>query len=256
MDFLLLGIHLFKEFVQEVNCTSLTIYGQTVPKKNPRLISKSQKTNYEENQALVAHVKKRKERRNTSSKKTRISILYHKKDVSKIRCFTCKKLGHFSYQCPQGKGKRKHHAQATDMEESTSQKRTKESKDEEYVFVSSLTGTISQGSDIWLMDNGASKHMTGFRSSLTKLTEKSSSLQVELGGDSRHEIKGVGEASYQHDSSNYISIKYVLFVQGLKKNLLSICALEDKGFIVAFVDGQVLLWPNNSSIDPTNVIGV
>jgi hypothetical protein len=127
-----------------------------------RLISKSQKTNDEENQALVAHVKKRKERRNNSPKKNRRSVPDHKKDVSKIRCFNCQKLGHFAYQCPQGKGKRKHHAHATDMEESTSQKKTKESKDEEYVFVSALTGTITQGSDIWLVDSGASKHMTGF----------------------------------------------------------------------------------------------
>jgi hypothetical protein len=47
-----------------------------------------------------------------------------------------------------------------------------------------------------------------------------------------------------------------LFVQGLKKNLLSIFALEDKGFRVAFVDGQVLLWPKNSSMDKATVIGV
>jgi hypothetical protein len=32
------------------------------------------------------------------------------KDVSKIRCYKCQKLGHFSYDCPQGKGKRKHQA--------------------------------------------------------------------------------------------------------------------------------------------------
>ena len=108
-----------------------------------RLISKTQKTNDEENQALATHVKKRKERRNNSPKKNRRSFPDHKKDVSKIRCFNCQKLGHFAYQCPQGKGKRKHHAHATDMEESTYQKNTKESKDEEYVFVSALIGTIT-----------------------------------------------------------------------------------------------------------------
>jgi hypothetical protein len=103
-----------------------------------------------------------KERRISSLKKNRRSVPDHKKDVSKIRRFNCQKLGHFSYQCPQGKGKRKHQAHATDMEESTSQKRTKETKDEEYVFVSTVTGTITQGSDIWLVDSGASKHMTRF----------------------------------------------------------------------------------------------
>jgi len=157
-----------------------------------RLTSKMQKTNDEENQALAAHVKKRKERRNNSSKKNRRSVLDHKKDVSKIRCFNCQKLGHFAYQCSQGKGKRKHHAHATYMEESTSHKKTRETKDEEYIFISALTGTITQGSYIWLVDNGSSKHMTGFRNSLTNLTENSSSLQVELGDDSEHVVKGVG----------------------------------------------------------------
>ena len=79
---------------------------------------------------------------------------------------------------------------------------------------------------------------------------------MELGDDSKHPIKGVGEASLELDSGNPLSIKDILFVQGLKKNLLSISALEDKGFRVAFVDGQVLLWPKNSSIDKATVIGV
>ena len=79
---------------------------------------------------------------------------------------------------------------------------------------------------------------------------------MELGEDSKHTVKGVGEASLQLDSSNHISIKDVLFVQGLKKNLLSISALEDKGFRVAFMDGQVLIWPKNSNIDKVIMIGV
>jgi len=44
-----------------------------------RLISKSQKTNDEENQALVSHVKKRKEMRESSLEK--IGKPHHKKDV-------------------------------------------------------------------------------------------------------------------------------------------------------------------------------
>jgi hypothetical protein len=79
---------------------------------------------------------------------------------------------------------------------------------------------------------------------------------VVPGDNSKHAIKGVGEASLQLDSGNPLSIKDILFVQGLKKNLLSISALEDKGFRVAFVDGQVLLWPKNSNINKGTVIGV
>ena len=38
-------------------------------------------------------------------------------------------------------------------------------------------------------------------------------------------------------------MKEVLFVPGLKKNLLSILALDAKGMQVAFIDGQVIMWP-------------
>ena len=38
-------------------------------------------------------------------------------------------------------------------------------------------------------------------------------------------------------------MKEVLFVPGLKKNLLSIYALDAKSMRVAFIDGQVIMWP-------------
>jgi hypothetical protein len=47
----------------------------------------------------------------------------------------------------------------------------------------------------------------------------------------------------------------VLYVPGLKKNLLSISAMEDRGYAVAFIDGQVLAWPKGLSLDSTEVIG-
>ena len=37
---------------------------------------------------------------------------------------------------------------------------------EEYVLISTLTGSVSHGSDTWLVDSGASKHMIGYKDSL------------------------------------------------------------------------------------------
>ena len=48
----------------------------------------------------------------------------------------------------------------------------------------------------------------------------------------------------------------MLYVPSLKKNLLSISRLEKKCFRVAFVDGQVLMWPQGKTIDDAIVIGV
>ena len=44
-------------------------------------------------------------------------------------------------------------------------------------------------------------------------------------------------------------MKDFMFVFGLKKNLLSILALDAKGMRVAFVDGHVFMWSRGKTID-------
>ena len=55
---------------------------------------------------------------------------------------------------------------------------------------------------------------------------------MKLGDDYQYPIKGSGESSYKLDSGKYMTMKEVLFVPGLKKNLLSISALDAKGIRV------------------------
>jgi hypothetical protein len=50
-------------------------------------------------------------------------------------------------------------------------------------------------------------------------------------------------------------MKDVLYVPGLKKNLLSISSLDKKGFRVAFIDGEVPMWPKGKTIEDAIVIG-
>ena len=47
----------------------------------------------------------------------------------------------------------------------------------------------------------------------------------------------------------------MLYVPGLKKNILSIYALDAKGIRVASVDGQVLTWPRGNTIEDAIMIG-
>ena len=51
-------------------------------------------------------------------------------------------------------------------------KRTREyfSSDEEYVLISAFIGTITHGSNDWLVDSGASKHMLGYKESFINLS--------------------------------------------------------------------------------------
>ena len=52
-----------------------------------------------------------------------------------------------------------------------------------------------------------------------------------------------------------MNMQVVLFVPGLKKTLLSIFALDAKGMRVAFIDGQVIMWPKGKTINDAVVIG-
>ena len=50
-------------------------------------------------------------------------------------------------------------------------------------------------------------------------------------------------------------MKYVLYVLGLENNMIAIYELYAKGIHVAFVDGQVLMWPKGNTIDDGTIIG-
>ena len=65
--------------------------------------------------------------------------------------------------------KRRHHAHAAEDDEPSIKRIRQESEsssDEEYVLISTLTGTISHGCNDWIIDSGASKHMMGFKENL------------------------------------------------------------------------------------------
>jgi hypothetical protein len=53
-----------------------------------------------------------------------------------------------------------------------------------------------------------------------------------------------------------MKMKDVLYVPSLKKNILSISALDVKGFRVSFIDGEVLMWEKEKYIDDVVVISV
>jgi hypothetical protein len=78
---------------------------------------------------------------------------------------------------------------------------------------------------------------------------------VELGDKSTNPVEGFGQASAKLESSNHVHLSNVLHVPGLEKNLVSISCLENKGNIIAFMDGKVLSWHKNSSIEDARVIG-
>ena len=91
------------------------------------------------------------------------------------------------------KGSKRHQAHTVEDDEHPKKvAKQDESSDEDYVLISALTCTVTHGSDAWLIDNGASKHMTSYEDSLSKLIHKDSPHKVKLRDDYQYPIKGVG----------------------------------------------------------------
>ena len=53
-----------------------------------------------------------------------------------------------------------------------------------------------------------------------------------------------------------LKIAEILYVSGINKNLLSVSALEDKGFQVTFMESKALLWHRDSTLKSSIMIGV
>jgi hypothetical protein len=122
-------------------------------------------------------------------------------------------------------------------------------------MVSTLSSTVITGPKTWLVDSGASKHMTGYKEILSYFKTKSFAEQVELGDDKCYKIEGVGSISFTLESEARLHVDEVLYVPWIRKNLLSVATLEDKGYWVIFKGRNALLWAKGSHLSTKKPIG-
>jgi hypothetical protein len=136
-----------------------------------------------------------------------------------------------------------------------SSRKTKPQRNED-INISAFSGMVPTNDNTWLIDSGASGHMTGLGNHLTHFVEKETHLHVVLGDDARYNVRGVGTSTFQLDSDMQLKLEEVLYVPGMKRNLVSISALEDKGYKITFSEGRVLAWHKDSHINSAKVIGI
>ena len=83
---------------------------------------------------------------------------------------------------------------------------------------------------VWYLDSGASFHMTGDKELFGDLEEKDLQMHIEMGDDGRYSATDIGTITFERELGKPIMLKYVMHVLGLKKNLISVAMLEDKGY--------------------------
>ena len=89
---------------------------------------------------------------------------------------------------------------------------------------------------LWYLDSGCSRHMTGDRS-FFKVFKSKKDGNVTFGDGRKSQIKGKGIISLP----GLPEIANVLYVEGLKMNLLSISQICDQDFMVLFSKGKCLV---------------
>jgi hypothetical protein len=81
-------------------------------------------------------------------------------------------------------------------------------------------------------------------------------MEISLGDDSIVRVVGHGTVTFQRESMPPISFRDVLYIPGLKKNLISVSTLQDRGLEVSFRGTEVLIHPKGSRLTSGQVIGV
>lgn len=173
------------------------------------------------------------------------------KDYSKVKRWNCQKMGHYAVVCPEKKKKK---GKNQNVETSAEVEDFAVRFDREFGFIAydfssagspatqvqrehafpSISGASSR---IWYVDSGASRHMTGVWEYFSKRSESGTDIEVVLGDDRVVRAVGVGTMTFQRESKPPLKVSNVLYVPRMRKNLISVSALEDRGYDILFRGG-------------------
>ena len=98
--------------------------------------------------------------------------------------------------------------------------------------------------------------MTGDRDMFPEMSDTDLELEVVLGDDTVVRAVGRGTVRFDKESMQPIFFRDVLYVPGLKKNLVSVSMIEDRGFGVYVLDEKFTIFRKETGPSNSRVIGV
>ena len=81
-------------------------------------------------------------------------------------------------------------------------------------------------SKAWAIDSGSSRHITGYKEALDSISEEVDG-EVTISDNSTHFVKGIGNCTLKLKSDSSLHLKGVLYVPGIKRNIILVTTLED-----------------------------
>ena len=142
-------------------------------------------------------------------------------------CFNCGKPGHYARNCWKKRGNQREKAHKARVDEGDD--------DDDHVFMASHSACATKSCD-WIMDSGATTHMSPNRSDFDTF-ESISARKVYMGDDTVLQAIGRGSIvvkTVARDNTKRIRFHDVLYVPKLQSNLLSVSKIVQGGLNVEF----------------------
>lgn len=197
-------------------------------------------------QKLVAEYKRRCEKDGTNTMDSALRTTNSSKGGRDIECFFCKTKGHIKKDCVKYQGWLKRKEESNGNQQKDEQKaNTVQQPRDEFLFA------ISTGGDAdWIIDSGATCHVTCDRNSFITMNAANNDLTVANGEKIRVEGKGTCHIDFINAAGKVSSAKIddVLYAPTIKGNLLSVKKLTSKGFTVNFIKNGCEIKQDNSQV--------
>nr|GEY67820.1 zinc finger, CCHC-type [Tanacetum cinerariifolium] len=180
-----------------------------------------------------------KEEGSTHKEKSNTKWNKREREMSKIQCHKCGKLGHFRKNCKESSTTQEESNLILEDDEPSLLMATHETKHEEVLL---NEGQIQPGkyvtadASMWYLDNGASNHMTGIKSHFRDIDE-SVTGRIRCGDRSYVQIKGKGSILLGCKNNEQKIVSDIYYIPNLKSNILSLGQLTEIGCKI-IMDGK------------------
>ena len=170
-----------------------------------------------------------------------------RKPKKEIECYRCHEMGHFARECKSERRKKDGDGKTRDcvlvVESNATMRTTRARGSREDAACEQVRELLSvKQSETWLIDSGASRHLTYRREWLTDFRENRDGATISLGDNKECKVVGEGTVPVKKLVDGVwrdARIEKVLFVPELRKNLFSVGVCMSNGYEVRFRGNRV-----------------
>ncbi|KAK9008582.1 hypothetical protein V6N11_075471 [Hibiscus sabdariffa] len=154
-----------------------------------------------------------------------------------LECHHCGKKGHIKKYCFKSKRENKGGGDKHDQNYEEKSERAIVTCEDLMVICDENLVNLACDETSWVIDTGASTHVTSMRDFFTSYTHGDFGV-LRIGNDGLVPVTGMGDVSLVSNNGTRLILKDVRHAPDIRLNLISTGKLDDEGFCNTFSDGQ------------------